>query len=411
VARRLLIGFVVLIAVAAVVGSAAADPSSRKQSVDSQLSQLRDQISSAQARESQLESEIASVTSEIRSLDHQVQDVAARLVVLERDLELHRARLARLTELYRLQTQRLIFLRRQYRVAVERLDRRLIALYQSEDIGTLEVVLSASSITDMIDRLDYIRDVGNQDRTISATVKDARIQMRIARQRTRKTKRVVAAATRVIAVRTAEVRAIHDELVARQSALVAAKGQKQSALSETHASTQQMLVEASALEQSSSALAAQIRTAQASSASSSSSSSSSSSGSSYSPGGPSSSGLIWPVSGPVVSTFGYRCLAGLCRMHEGIDIGVGSGTPIHAAASGTIIWASWQDGYGNLIVIDHGGGLSTAYAHQSSFAVSGGHVSQGQVIGYVGCTGRCFGPHLHFEVRVNGSAVDPLGYL
>ena len=77
-----------------------------------------------------------------------------------------------------------------------------------------------------------------------------------------------------------------------------------------------------------------------------------------------------------------------------------------------MISAGWLDGYGNLVVIDHGGGISTAYAHQSTIASSvGQHVSQGQVIGYVGCTGHCFGPHLHFEVRVNGSPVDPLGYL
>ena len=68
-------------------------------------------------------------------------------------------------------------------------------------------------------------------------------------------------------------------------------------------------------------------------------------------------------------------------------------------------------GYGNFVIVDHGGGLSTGYAHQSSIAVGGGGVSQGQVLGYVGCTGHCFGPHLHFEVRVNGSPVDPLGYL
>jgi murein DD-endopeptidase MepM/ murein hydrolase activator NlpD len=159
-----------------------------------------------------------------------------------------------------------------------------------------------------------------------------------------------------------------------------------------------MVDEADSLQQSSEALAEKIQAAQSSGSSSDST--------------PSSSGLIWPVNGPVASPFGYRCLAGLCRMHEGIDIGVGEGTPIHAAASGTVIEAGWEGGYGNLTVIDHGGGLATAYGHQSSFAVSSGqHVSQGQVIGYVGCTGRCFGPHLHFEVRVNGEAVDPLGYL
>ena len=123
---------------------------------------------------------------------------------------------------------------------------------------------------------------------------------------------------------------------------------------------------------------------------------------------PSSSGLIWPVSGPVTSGFGMRW----GRMHEGIDIGAGTGTPIHAAASGRVIYAGWMSGYGNFVIIDHGHSLATAYGHQSRIAVSNGQsVTQGQVIGYVGCTGHCFGPHLHFEVRVNGSVVNPMGYL
>jgi murein DD-endopeptidase MepM/ murein hydrolase activator NlpD len=110
----------------------------------------------------------------------------------------------------------------------------------------------------------------------------------------------------------------------------------------------------------------------------------------------------------VTSPFGPRWGS----FHQGIDIGVPSGTPIAAAAAGTVIYCGWESGYGNLVVIDHGGSLATAYGHQSSIAVScGQHVEQGQTIGYVGCTGHCFGPHLHFEVRINGSPVDPLGYL
>ena len=144
-------------------------------------------------------------------------------------------------------------------------------------------------------------------------------------------------------------------------------------------------------------LTARIQAAQASSASG------------YSTGsGVSSSGLIWPVQGPITSPFGMRW----GRMHEGIDIGVPYGTPIHAAASGAVIYAGWMSGYGNLIVIDHGNGLATAYGHQSSIVVSCGQdVAQGQTIGYVGSTGHSTGPHLHFEVRVNGNPVDPLGYL
>ena len=203
-------------------------------------------------------------------------------------------------------------------------------------------------------------------------------------------------ATRTLQVRTEQVRSLRDSLVSQEGPLSSARDQQQEAASQLHESLKEMVDESDSLQQSSAALAAKIQEAQSSST----------------PSTASSSGLIWPVNGPVASPFGYRCLEGLCRMHEGIDIGVGYGTPIHAAASGTVIEAAWEGGYGNLIVIDHGGSIATAYGHQSSFAVGGGaHVSQGQLIGYVGCTGRCFGPHLHFEVRVNGAAVDPLGYL
>src|SRR3990172_8101758 len=102
-------------------------------------------------------------------------------------------------------------------------------------------------------------------------------------------------------------------------------------------------------------------------------------------GSPSAAGLVWPVLGPVTSPFGMRW----GRMHEGIDIAAASGTPIRAAAAGTVIHAGWLGGYGNLVVIDHGSGLATAYAHQSSIAgSSGAFVAQGQVVGYVGSTGH-----------------------
>ena len=114
------------------------------------------------------------------------------------------------------------------------------------------------------------------------------------------------------------------------------------------------------------------------------------------------------MSGPVVSPFGMRW----GRLHAGIDIAVPSGTPVHASASGTVAIAGWVSGYGNYTCIDHGGGIATCYAHQASISVGVGQaVTQGQVIGISDCTGHCLGPHVHFEVRVNGTPVDPLGYL
>ena len=125
-------------------------------------------------------------------------------------------------------------------------------------------------------------------------------------------------------------------------------------------------------------------------------------------GGVSASGFIWPLNGRLTSPFGPRW----GRMHQGQDIAAPTGTPIKAAKGGRIIKASGGGGYGNLTLIDHGGGVVTAYAHQTRFAVGeGAQVQQAQVIGYVGSTGHSTGPHLHFEVRVNGVQRNPRPYL
>jgi murein DD-endopeptidase MepM/ murein hydrolase activator NlpD len=132
------------------------------------------------------------------------------------------------------------------------------------------------------------------------------------------------------------------------------------------------------------------------------------------PGGDRPGILGWPVNGRVSSPFGYRVhpILGIRRLHTGIDIDARTGDPIRAAEDGRVILAQTYGGYGRAIVIDHGGGMATLYAHQSSLAVNeGDRVERGELIGYAGCTGFCTGPHLHFEVRINGSFVDPMDYL
>ena len=124
--------------------------------------------------------------------------------------------------------------------------------------------------------------------------------------------------------------------------------------------------------------------------------------------GTSNRGFIWPLNGAINSPYGPRW----GRMHTGIDIDGYTGQPIVAAKEGQVIMAGSYSGYGNAVIIDHGGGYSTLYAHLSSFNTSSGSgIDQGEILGYVGCTGNCYGDHLHFEVRVNGSPVDPMPYL
>jgi murein DD-endopeptidase MepM/ murein hydrolase activator NlpD len=213
----------------------------------------------------------------------------------------------------------------------------------------------------------------------------------VTRARTKVVREKVHSETQVIAVRTQQQRDMRDQLLASRQKLSSKRSRQSVALKLTRKQEKELQSEAAALAAADARIRGQLAAAQSSSDTT-----------------PSSAGLIWPVSGPVVSPFGYRW----GRLHAGIDIAVPYGTPIHAAAAGTVVLAGWVSGYGNYTCIDHGGGLATCYAHQSSYAVSqGAAVSQGQVIGYVGCTGHCFGPHLHFEVRINGTPVDPLGYI
>ncbi|MGG7178674.1 murein hydrolase activator EnvC family protein [Clostridium paraputrificum] len=137
-------------------------------------------------------------------------------------------------------------------------------------------------------------------------------------------------------------------------------------------------------------------------------------GSNVDSGASSGEGFIWPASGPISSKYGKRVhpITGANGFHTGIDIAAGSGAPIVASKSGTVAFSGVQSGYGNVVIIDHGGGVQTLYAHASALFVSKGQkVSRGQKIAAVGSTGNSTGPHLHFEVRINGKHTDPMGYL
>lgn len=124
--------------------------------------------------------------------------------------------------------------------------------------------------------------------------------------------------------------------------------------------------------------------------------------------------FMWPCNGPITSYYGWRThpIFGTTKYHSGMDIAVDSGTPIHAADSGTIVYSGWLGGYGNCVMIDHGGGLVTLYAHNSALNVGEGqYVSKGAVVAYAGSTGYSTGPHCHFEVRLHGELTEPLNYL
>jgi murein DD-endopeptidase MepM/ murein hydrolase activator NlpD len=390
--RILLLAVVVLLG--ALAAPASGDDYSRKHAIDARLQKVQAKLSWAERRQKELSAELDSVNAELRALTKRVGDVSTRLATIEHSLALHQEKLERLTELYRVQTERFLSLKHQYGITVERLDQRLVELYEGGEPSTLEVLLSSKSFNDLISSAQYVDSLRVQDARIAGEIEPAKKLANAQRIRTHQFQAVVAAETHTIEVETEQIRSVERTLFLQKHKLAAARSSRRESLIQVSESKKEFLHEAAGLSAASASLAARIQ----------------GSSGSYSPpdSTPSAAGLIWPVSGPVVSPFGMRW----GRMHEGIDIAVGYGTPIHAAASGRVVYAGWMSGYGNLVAIDHGNGLSTAYGHQSRIAVSNGQtVSQGQVIGYVGCTGHCFGPHLHFEVRINGTPVDPMGYL
>jgi murein DD-endopeptidase MepM/ murein hydrolase activator NlpD len=394
----LLLALVLALAAPAVAGDNYGD---QKAAVDTKLAQLHAKIASAHAKEAALSTQIGGLTNQIHSLEQRVGDVSSQLVSLQSDLALHQRRLDKLNQLFHLQTIRFRDLQHEYKLAVRRLNLRLVDIYKQDEPTTVDVLLAARNFNDVLDQLDYLGAIASQDKRVASQVATAKQQVKVARQKTTVVRRSVSREANVINARVQQQAILRGELLSTQSNLKGARSGKSRALVITRKQVQSEIAESQALESASAQLAAKLQAGEAQA------SAAAAAGSTGTPA-PSGSGFAWPLSGPITSPFGMRW----GTLHPGIDIGVPTGTPIHAAGSGTVVWCGWMSGYGNLVMIDHHNGLATLYGHQSRIAVGcNQEVSQGETIGYVGCTGFCTGPHLHFEVRLNGNPVDPLGYL
>ncbi len=371
------------------------DPEAEKAQVDQRIAELQAEIAAAKEEEGVLTTQLGAVVTELQAAQSAVDEAQGSLELLESELATEQERLERLTVLLAEQTRRLERLQEEYRRAVGILEARVRAIYMEQPPDTLSVLVSATTFSELIDSYEFANRIGLQDQRIASRVEKAKLLAASKRRETEHTQRLTAATVSVIAARTDEARFVRNELAASRDTLAAARRLKRSALESSRETREEYLEEVESLAAQSASLAAAIRDAQEGAGSTGT-------------GTPSASGFIWPVNGSVVSGYGMRW----GRMHEGIDIAASTGTPIWAAAAGTVIHAGWLGGYGNLVVVDHGNGLATAYAHASAILVAvGQQVAQGETISLVGSTGNSSGPHLHFEVRVNGIAVDPLLYL
>ena len=376
------------------VGAGAApakDLESKLQAKEAKLSKVRERKGVLTSTISHFKAKIERLTGEVAGLRSREAEVQARLEVKQRRLDGAQAELD-------VGKKHLAVVRARLKRALLSLREHLVAIYESGTPDILNVLIEAGGYEELVNRTEYLSRINGLDEAVVGRVRELRDQVKRTVARLRSAKDRIEAARDTIAAEEQTLADARSAVQRRQSSLVAARRQREAALAKIGEREQELDGDVASIQAK---LAARLA----------------GTGSAPLPAGPirggSGSGLIWPVDGPVVSGFGPRF--GGAEFHEGIDIAVPSGTPIRAAAAGTVIFTepeSASGGYGNFTCIDHGGGLSTCYAHQESFAVTAGQqVAQGQVIGYSDCTGHCFGPHVHFEVRIDGAPTDPMGYL
>jgi murein DD-endopeptidase MepM/ murein hydrolase activator NlpD len=369
------------------------------QDLESKLEAKQSKLEEVREKKGVLTSTISHYGDRIDRLTGEVADIRGREEAVRTCLAAKQTELNKAVADLDVAKDRLIELRSRLKRALGALRDRLVAMYETGSPDVLSVIVGSTGVDDPAARAEYLDRLHGMDEAVVGRVRELRDQVRRIVDRLRTTKDQIEAARDAIATEEQALVSARAALQSHQQELVAARGKRVAALAQIGEHEEELDGDVAAIQGK---IAAQL----------------SATGSVPLPAGPiqgGSGGLIWPVDGAVVSPFGGRDIGAGYEYHPGIDIAVPEGTPIRAAASGTVIFTQPEassGGYGNYTCIDHGGGLSTCYAHQSSFAVSEGQsVSQGDIIGYTGCTGYCLGPHLHFEVRINGSVTDPMGYL
>ncbi|CAN5542098.1 peptidoglycan DD-metalloendopeptidase family protein [soil metagenome] len=342
-----------------------AGPNDQIDKNNQELNELQERIDENSVEKRSLQGEINVLNENISELQMAINKLDTRIADVQAEIRTAEAEIASIQE--------------EIDIVEDAATEQAVALYKNGGVETVEALLEAQTISELNDRLEMMGVAAekNTDALIDYSRLKAEIQA---------VNRVLFAKRDELDKNLADQTGIQNQLADTKAELDSKLVQVSEKLVEDKSHEADLLAENAELK-------ATILQAQAP------------------PGvtlsGPSVAGFIWPLNNSVTSPYGPRW----GRMHTGIDIDGYTGEPIVASKDGTVIQAGSMSGYGNAVVIDHGGGVSTLYAHMSSIAVSGGSVAQGQHIGNVGCTGSCTGDHLHFEVRLNGSPTDPMQYL
>ena len=353
-------------------------PLAQAETLEEQRDAHIEKAEQAQKKKNEIESRIEGLSEEKRAVDEAADEATKAYKDVRKELDATEARIDE-------NEDKLKVLNKDFAVKRDQLAKRVRDIYINGQINYLDVLFGAKDFQDFFTRMDLLKRVIQQDYDLVQVVFAEKTaietsQKELEKDKAAKEKLVVSAADR------------KKEAEKKQSA-------KQAIIDkmETDRATQERIINENLA--ASKEVEQMIRNSR------------------YQPASPALSGggaLNWPLGGPITSPFGWRVhpITGASRFHSGIDIGGDYGDTIHAAGAGIVSYAGWISGYGYAVIIDHGGGISTLYGHNQALLVSEGQsVSQGQAIAECGSTGNSTGPHCHFEVRVDGEPVDPMGYL
>ncbi len=353
-------------------------PLAQAETLEEQRDAHIEKAEQAQKKKNEIESRIEGLSEEKRAVDEAADEATKAYKDVRKELDATEARIDE-------NEDKLKVLNKDFAVKRDQLAKRVRDIYINGQINYLDVLFGAKDFQDFFTRMDLLKRVIQQDYDLVQVVFAEKTAIETSQKELEKDK---AAKEKLVASAADRKKEAEKKQAAKQAVIDKM---------ETDRATQERIINENLA--ASKEVEQMIRNSR------------------YQPASPALSGggaLNWPLGGPITSPFGWRVhpITGASRFHSGIDIGGDYGDTIHAAGAGIVSYAGWISGYGYAVIIDHGGGISTLYGHNHALLVSEGQsVSQGQAIAECGSTGNSTGPHCHFEVRVDGEPVDPMGYL